>query len=91
MSIWTELKGYIYLNKNSKCSVRTLIEEVFDETSTIQVDLVGKLGETQQIRIEFMYSDDGESALKTARMFIDRLKEYDKKVYCDILFTTRLF
>jgi len=90
MSIWTTLSGIVYVSRNCKCSVRKLIEEIFDETSTITVDIVSENSIEQKVFIEFSFSDGGESALKTCSKFISKIKEFDRSNYADLQFSTRL-
>jgi hypothetical protein len=90
MSIWTTLSGTAYISRDCKCSIRKLIEETFDETSTITVDIVSENSREQKVFIKFSFSDEGESALKICRHFISKIKEFDRSSYVDLEFSTRL-
>lgn len=90
MSIWTTLSGTIYVSRDCKCSVRKLIEEIFDETSAVYVEVVSENSREQKLEIEFSFSDDGASALATCNKFLAKIKEFDKSNYADLQFSTRL-
>ena len=89
MSVWTEVEGTVYINKQSKFSFRKYIEDNFQEANfrTIMQKDVG----TEDIKVEFRFcfSDSNLEVAKTLQWFVDAIKQHDSKADVDLTATIR--
>lgn len=90
MGVWSRLEGLILLDKNSKLSVRKLINEMFDDYRKPIIEYSDH-SKHNLTKVEIVREWDGEGigAAYEAKMFIDRMKEIQKDIVVDLTFTTR--
>lgn len=89
MSVWTEVEGMVYINKQSKFSFRKYIEDSFQEAN-IRVILQQDIG-TEDIRVElrFCFSDSNLEAAEALQCFVDAIKQHDRQADVDLIATIR--
>ena len=89
MSVWTEVEGTVYINKQSKFSFRKYIEDNFQEAN-VHVILQQDVG-TEDIKVEFRFcfSDSNLEAAKTLEWFVDAIKQHDRQADVDLTATIR--
>ncbi len=78
MSVWTEVTGTIKMSRDSHFSIKKSCLEICDE-SFIKVEQVKEFQ-----KIDWCFSDDGESAVRSIKKFVEHVKESDKNAYVDI-------
>lgn len=85
MSVWTEVNGTIVINQFSKCSLRTLLEEHFDEI-TIGALCQGDrdINYRIQVTMNWMFCSNGIDAAQAIQGFCQAVKAVDPSSIVDL-------
>lgn len=88
MRIWTEFNGTIVMRKGSKCSIATLLHNIYSETICNVV--VEKYTDTHvHYKVKWSCSFDGWDVEDYMKRVQQCLFGYDPKMHMDIMASTR--
>ncbi len=84
MSVWTEVKGVCWINKDSKFSLRKYISDNFSDVIDIALEQQVKSNQRLSVNFSFTFNDDGVSAALALNAFVAAIKQADKNSIVDI-------
>ena len=90
MGYFTDVSGTIIMHIDSSCSIRTLIETLFEVKCKCD-QVRNKENGTITITFSFYFFSDGVDAANQIQKFCDKVKQYDKTAYTDITANIRFF
>ena len=81
MGVWTEVKGTVWIERHSGCSLTKLCRDLYSE-SFVDVAMHDTFNPSQTLYWRF--EEGGTRANTIINNFIERLLEYDKRARIDI-------
>lgn len=85
MGVWTNINGYVRINKKERVSIRHVIEEIFGSEKLLKCD-TREDGEYFIHDIDCNLEIDGYEFIKKKDDFFNRLKAKDKDLTVSIRF-----
>ena len=89
MSVWTEVEGTVYINKQSKFPFRKYIEHNFQEANVHVILQQNVDTEDIKVKFKFCFSDSNLEAAKCLQWFVDAIKQHDRQADVDLTTTIR--
>lgn len=83
MSVWTEVTGCVSYRRDCRMSLKTLVEELFQEATPVIKHDTSRPTVTVST-VAFSFSDSNLPAAKSLQEFVNRIKQYDAAAYVDL-------
>ena len=88
MSVWTDVKGELYIQKGCGFSVSSYVEANFDEVIALSVEQSSG-SDYFRVQVEFTFSDSNLPAAGAIQALVDKVREADKRNTADLTASIR--